>query len=416
MREFLHRRNSLLIILILVCSLFLRLYRLDYPKGYVFDEVYHGFTAKEYLKGSVEAWDPWAKPPPGVAFEWTHPPLAKEIMALSMLTVHSTDAWAWRLPGAFLGTFNIYLIFLLSKLLFKSRNVSLLAAFIFSFEGLNFVQSRTGMNDVYLVTFCLLSLFFFLKNRYLFSAISIGLALSSKWSGLYFLGVLFILLGYQFISKHLSLRKAIKNGLLFIIVPAIVYLLCYIPYFYLGYNKDQFIELQRQMWWYHSHLKATHDYSSPWWSWPLNLYPVWYFVEYHPGSISNIFASGNPMVFIFGIIAIVFSLYEFIFNRSKALFICLLCYFAFILPWAFSPRIMFLYHYTPTLPFLSLLLAYQLDQIYVQSKSKIVLGVALGLIVAGFIGVYPLLTGVPLPKNALEVFFQTNLTKDPFRR
>ncbi|MBI3485791.1 hypothetical protein HY025_02495, partial [Candidatus Daviesbacteria bacterium] len=63
--------------------------------------------------------------------------------------------------------------------------------------------------------------------------------------------------------------------------------------------------LQHQMWYYHTHLKAHHDYSSPWWSWPLNLYPVWYFVQYYSGPfMSNIFASGNPAVFWLGFISL----------------------------------------------------------------------------------------------------------------
>src|SRR4051812_2692644 len=84
---------------ILLFSAVFRLYALNYPTGYVFDEVYHAFTAKEYLLNHKEAWEWWTTPPPGVAYEWTHPPLAKEIMAYSMGILHTTDAWAYRLPG-----------------------------------------------------------------------------------------------------------------------------------------------------------------------------------------------------------------------------------------------------------------------------------------------------------------------------
>ncbi len=123
--------KKLLILLIVLASL-LRIFRLDYPQAYVFDEVYHAFTAKEYLKSSKEAWDPFAKPPEGVAFEWTHPPLAKEIMASSMYWIHSTDEWAWRLPGVLLGILSVYVIYLIGKRLFKNEEIGLLAA-LFSF-------------------------------------------------------------------------------------------------------------------------------------------------------------------------------------------------------------------------------------------------------------------------------------------
>jgi dolichyl-phosphate-mannose--protein O-mannosyl transferase len=38
--------------------------------------------------------------------------------------------------------------------------------------------------------------------------------------------------------------------------------------------------VQKQMWWYHTNLVATHDYTSQWWSWPLMYRPVWFYVDY----------------------------------------------------------------------------------------------------------------------------------------
>jgi dolichyl-phosphate-mannose--protein O-mannosyl transferase len=35
------------LVLILLLTVFLHFFRLDYPNAYVFDEVYHGFTAKD---------------------------------------------------------------------------------------------------------------------------------------------------------------------------------------------------------------------------------------------------------------------------------------------------------------------------------------------------------------------------------
>ncbi len=142
-----------ILILILLTSLFLRLFRLDYPEKFVFDEVYHAFTAQEYLKNNKEAWEWWTTPPPGVAFEWTHPPLAKEIMAISMYVLKSDSGWAWRLPGVLMGTISVYLVYLLGKKLFKNDTPALLAAFLFSLDGLNFVQSRIGMNGICFITF-----------------------------------------------------------------------------------------------------------------------------------------------------------------------------------------------------------------------------------------------------------------------
>ncbi len=400
-----------ILILIILFTTLTRLIRLDFPNAYVFDEVYHAFTAKEYLKGNKLAWDPWAKPPAGVAYEWTHPPLAKEIMTVSMYVIHSTDAWTWRLPGALLGILSVYIVYLLGKSFFKSETVGLIAGFVFSIDGLNFVQSRTGMNDIYVVTFSLISLLFFIRKRFLISAIFLGLALASKWTALYLLGVYIILLfRYGFRTPLLTLR----NLLMFLIIPGLIYLASYLPYFMLGYNFTQFIELQKQMWGYHTGLKAHHDYASAWWSWPFNLVPVWYYVQYQKENIGNIFASGNLVVFLFGFTAIIASVIEFLKKRSAQLGIILLGYSAFFLPWALSPRIAFLYHYSPAVPFFCLALGYQLNKLLKQEEFRPYFYICLALMFLGFVVTYPFLTGIPVPKSFVTIFFTTNIAKNPF--
>lgn len=164
------------------------------------------------------------------------------------------------------------------------------------------------------------------------------------------------------------------------------------------------------MWWYNTNLKATHDYGSAWWSWPLNLYPVWYFVEYQEDKMANIFAGGNPLIFWFGTVAVILTVWEAIKKRSAALFIILLGYFIFWLPWVASPRVMFLYHYTPSVPFLTITLGYQINKI----KNKYFLWSLIVLITAAFVLLYPFLTGILLPKEWLNFFFLTNLSKNPF--
>lgn len=393
------------IVIILLISAFLRLYRLDYPKGYVFDEVYHAFTARECLKGNKAAWEWWTTPPPGVAYEWTHPPLAKEIMATSMFLLRTQNAWVWRLPGVLLGILSVYLVYLLAKKLLKNQVSCLIATFVFSIDGLNFVQSRTGMNDIYYVTFFLASLILLLNKKFIFSAIFLGLALSSKWVAIY---------AYLIFLPLLLKDKLYKQIIYFILIPPIVYLFSYLPFFLLGHSLDQFKQLQQQMWWYHTNLKATHNYASPWWSWPFNLYPVWYFVEYFGKNMANIFASGNPLMFWSGSIAIVFTVWDLIKKKSENLFIILLGFFVFWLPWALSPRIMFLYHFSPCVPFVSLALGHRLGIEFKNKRDRKFVYILLILITLSFLLMFPFLTGVSLPKEFIKLFFATNLSKNPF--
>ena len=395
-----------ILITILVISAFLRIFRLSYPNQYVFDEVYHAYTAKEYLKGNKEAWSPWGKPTEtGTAFEWLHPPIAKEIMTTSMFLLHTTDAWAWRLPGVFFGILSIFLVYQLAILLLKTEAAALISAFIFSIDGLVFVQSRTGMNDAYLVAFVLVSVIFFTKKKYTLAAIFMGIAIATKWSGIYLTLLYFPILLYQ---------RQFKQLLNFILIPPAIYLASYTPYFLMGYKWSDFIELHRQIWWYQTHLKATHNYSSPWWSWPLNLYPIWYFVDYQKNTVANILASGNPLIFWVGTVTIIWTVFEAIKTKSINLITVVLGFLIFWLPWAFSPRIMFLYHFSPSVPFLSLALGHQLSLELKVSKRKKFVFVLLFLMALSFILIFPFLTGLPIPRNFVNLFFLTNFAKNPF--
>ncbi|MBI2018395.1 phospholipid carrier-dependent glycosyltransferase [Candidatus Daviesbacteria bacterium] len=399
------KKTNLLLILLLVSSLFLRIIRIDYPKNYVFDEVYYPFTAKEYLKGNKEAWEWWTKAPEGHAYAWVNPPLAQEIMAGSMFILKNTDSLAWRLPGVVMGVLSVYLVYYLGVLLFKKDTIALLSALIFSIDGLNFVQSRTGMLDIYLVTFCLLSFVFFIKNKFSISAIFLGMALANKWTAVYLLG-LFILL----LIKYRLPIKIFK----FLVIPPVIYLLIYLPFFLTGHTLNQFLQLINQQWWYHTHLKAAHDYASSWWSWPLNLYPVWYFVDYQKDKIANIFAFGNPVVFWVGTIAILLTVRDYLKKRSESLLLVLAGFFFLWLPWAISPRLMFIYYFSPSVPFLSLALGYQLSLGLDKKKSQPMIIIFLSLMILSFILVYPFLTGIPIPKEFIKLFFLINMSKNPF--
>lgn len=398
-------KTILILIIILTISALVRLYRLDYPKNYIFDEVYYVFTAQEYLKGNSQAWVWWTQAPQGHAYAWVNPPLAQEIMALSMALFHTDELWAARLPGVLLNILSIYLVFLIGQALFKNTKVGLLSAFVFALDGLNFVQSRTAMLDIYLTTFILLSIWFSIKNRLFLSALFLGLALATKWTALYILPLLlFLLFQHKYISKTL----------IYLVVLPIVYLLVYLPFFLTGHDPNQFIELLRQEWWYHIHLKATHDYASFWWSWPLNLYPVWYFVDYHLNNlISNIFAAGNPIVFWLGTGSLIFTLHNYLKYKSPSLFIILASFFLLWLPWAISSRIMFLYYFAPAVPFLTLSLGYQLDKLLEERQQKLVYGL-LVLMAVSFMLIFPFLTGIPLTKNLFDLFFLISMSKNPF--
>ena len=236
----------------------------------------------------------------------------------------------------------------------RDELVGLLSAAVFSLDGLALSMSRIGMNDTYLVFFVLLSIYFFLKGKDFWSAISFGLALSSKWSAIWAIPIFFIV--------WLHRKKKFSLSLLwFLLLPFAVYLLTYFQLFQTGHNLGTFWGMQKQMWWYHTGLTATHAYGSSWVSWPFMARPVYLFTSDEIGGwVSRIYTTGNPAVFWFGLVSIAASAVFAFVERNKKLGLTVFCYLIFFVPWAASPRVMFLYHYLPSLAFLSIASGYVL--------------------------------------------------------
>lgn len=70
----LDRRDALILLGIVVFALVFRLWRLDVPRAHHFDEVYHARSAAEWLSAWQNDWD-------RDVYEWTHPMLAKYLIA-----------------------------------------------------------------------------------------------------------------------------------------------------------------------------------------------------------------------------------------------------------------------------------------------------------------------------------------------
>ncbi|QQG41954.1 MAG: glycosyltransferase family 39 protein [Candidatus Woesebacteria bacterium] len=338
---------------ILAFAFVTRIYNLNSPKTEYFDEVYHAFTAKVMIHADAnKAWEWWNTPPEGFAYEWTHPPLAKLGMVMGM-KIFGEDSFGWRVPGAILGVGSVLLVYLLAKFLFKDELTGLLSAAVFSLDGLVLVMSRIGMNDSYLLFFVLLSIYFFLQKKDFRSAVSFGLAISSKWSAIWAIPIL----GIIWLKRKNKFR--LSTFAFFLVIPFIIYLSSYIQMFLTGHGLDIWWGMQEQMWWYHTGLKATHAYSSSWWSWPFLIRPIYLYTSNEvAGWVARIYAMGNPLVFWFGMTSVVMGFVYAFMEKNKKIGFVVFSYLIFFVPWALSPRIMFLYHYLPSIPFLAIAIGY----------------------------------------------------------
>lgn len=399
--------------LILAFAFITRIFNVSTPPTYYFDEVYNAFTTQEFVKGNIDAYE-WfhTSPVPGTAYGWTHPPLAKLMASLGILAF-GDNSFGWRIVNVFLGVGCIYLTYLISLKLLNARRYALYAAAFAAMDGLILTQSRINMNDIAALFFILLSFYAFIRyqlnpTRYtlLTVGISLGLLIATKWTGLYAIAVFGVWIGLQSFWSSLKdspfalVRTVFLILIGLIIIPGCIYLLSYTQYFILGGTWKNFLELQNQMWWYNTTLKATHTYQSSWWTWPIMLRPVWYFVDYAGDKIANIYGMGNPILWWLGIPAIIFTTYSALRTKSWKLWIIITGFLTFWLPWARAPRIMFLYHYLPSIPFLCIALAYTLSRL----PKWVTLGSSV-LILGSFIYFYPIWVGIHLPKTLVNQYF-----------
>jgi predicted membrane-bound dolichyl-phosphate-mannose-protein mannosyltransferase len=157
------------------------------------------------------------------------------------------------------------------------------------------------------------------------------------------------------------------------VLPLLVYFLCYIPYLQLGHNIAgpdagpgygwSLEELHAQMFGYHFGLQAGHPASSPWWSWPLDLKPVWFYGhDFDNRTIGVIYNGGNPILFWAGVPALLYIGVQAWRRRSAAL-VLIVAAFAFqFLPWTRIERATFQYHYLTAVMFAMIAVAYVVDE------------------------------------------------------
>jgi dolichyl-phosphate-mannose--protein O-mannosyl transferase len=449
-------RPRTVLLLIVVFALATRLYNLSYPEAYYFDEVYHAMTAKLVARNDQRAfeWTHGDTIEPNTYVEWLHPPMAKYAQAVSIRIFGETGR-GWRMSSVVFGVGVVLMTALLPQRLFGRPWLSVIAAGIVSLDGLLLTQSRIAMNDIHVVFGFLVSLYAYVWYRQkpfywrlLLVGVAIGLTIATKWSGIFVWASIgffeLIALSSQlyttirvhklswppaliFSGKHLLFRAAAL-----LIIPLLIYVGSYLQMFLQGKDLAYFVELHQQIFAYQFNLTATHPYQSRPLEWVFDTRPVWYFVEYLPeGRRADIYNFGNPLIYWVGVMAVVGTLAVLIYqwwlhlksakqkvvnkpSRKKsaalllspmelppksafALSLLVTTYLLTWLPWQFSPRIMFSYHYAPAVPLLSILIAYWAVKIWKYGRWSRVLLLSLAAItVMLFIMWYPHWVAIPV--------------------
>ena len=410
-------------------------YEYTWFDGTYFDEIYHPRTAYEYINGISP-------------YENTHPPLGKLIISLGMMLFGVTP-FGWRFFGTLFGVLMVPVIYALSKQILKETKWATVSAFLFTFDFMHLAQTRLATIDSFTAFFVMLMYYYMYKyvkmNFYntgvlktlkplFLSGLFFGIGVAVKWQGAY-AGAGLCVMFFMSLYKRFTEFKAAKDGrlvgdsekiikefpmktaktigfafLFFVVVPFAVYFLSYLPII-LSDNEtlSYFWENQKSMFGYHSNLTEAHPYGSPWWSWPLNLRPLYAYNpnrDFVPEGISQgITTFGNPLVWWLAIPAIVYLIYHSAKKGKNTEINTILTGFgAMYLPWILVSRQAFIYHFFPCVPFVALGIAYSLRELMKKyEKLKIPAISYLALVFLLYIAFYPVLTGIKIPDIYAEM-------------
>lgn len=384
----------------------------SYLNSTYFDEIYFARTAYEHIHNLP-------------VYEWTHPPMGKLLMAIPILFMGMTT-FAYRLMGNLAGICMIPAIYVLAKMLFKDTKWGVLAAIIMAADGMHFVQSRLGTADGFLVLFIILEYLF--MYRYIlqadeaykkriwslfWSGLFMGLAISVKWSGVFAaigLAIIFFLnLIREIVIEKKKWNKERTLTIIaciwfFVLIPIAIYVLSYVPMMRQenAYIRDvsSFMSWQDLMYHYHHDLVATHPYSSEWYTWPITQKSLLYWVgNTSDGAITRIALIGNPAIWWFSIPCMIFTFIAAIWYSIKKkdfkLWFLIIPIVAMMSAYVGVPRIMFLYHYFPILPFVMLTIVAFMKWICEKVKNDYLIYVFVAVIVIVFMMFYPIYSGFP---------------------
>ena len=490
---------------------FVRFWRLGSPHSIVpLDETYYAPNSYGYLcHGTDMGFNAGAHTCANMAPTFAvHPPVGKELTAIG-IKIFGYRPFGWRFAPAVVGTLAILVVYGIARRLWPTKRwPAVAAATLVAVDGLEFVQSRLAMLDIFVMFFILLGIWLLLVDRdraygwtgprwwRIASGLSFGLAVSSKWAAIPLLPVIVaVAFAWEVVrirgEKDAAvvtsapvlppeppgavpapppstpepfwkmrpdeaaqgrgtvlqiLRQALEVSATFLIIPALVYLASYTPWFlstkrYVpprcndpvlvhgvqvvvnGEPKTKpkagmslWLCDQKEIFDYHRNLKATdasgkpiHPYMSRAWSWPWISRPASHYFTSDciakpapnpcPAALTRdveILGLPNPAIWWMGFFVALPGCFYLMFRRRDDVAALLIVLFApLIIPWLVYSRPIFMFYMTPASPLLALMVVHVMQQLKLRWAA--VGFVAIAITMFGYF--YPVLAAYPLPPN-----------------
>ena len=403
---------------VMLFAFFLRIWHLATPKGFIFDEVYYAKDAHSLVEHGVEL------QVGGSPQFIVHPPVGKWLIGIG-IKLFGFNEFGWRISAAIIGTLSVLLIFLVAKKLFENYLLAIVASLLTLFDGLHLVHSRVALLDIFLMFFILLAFYCILINRPWLASIALGLALATKWSGIYYMvafGAFSLYSDYRQ-EKAMESESPIHNDALqklwqrvlqYGILPITVYVTTWSGWFMTTTGWDRkwspsifksFLHYHSEMWNFHTHLTDAHTYSANPWSWIIMVRPTSFFYASPKGCGTSacsqeIVALGTPLLWWSGLIALFVTFGYWIARREWQSGLILLGFAAGYLPWFFiQKRTMFTFYSIAFEPFMILVIIFAITKFLEQNEAGFIprnrlyaVFVYIGLVAINFFYFLPLYT------------------------
>ncbi|HKJ12895.1 MAG TPA: phospholipid carrier-dependent glycosyltransferase [Ornithinimicrobium sp.] len=337
----------------------LRFFRLGHPHQLVFDETYYvkqgwsliRFGYERDIREGLEKPDELFTAGDADVFGTTpdlvvHPPVGKWMLGVGEALVGVDSSFGWRLAAAVVGTLSILLLGRIVWHLWHNALLATAGATLLAVDGHHFVHSRTGLLDVFLMFWVLVAFWCLVRDREdgrrrladrvsaltstesaspfawgprlgmrwwrLAAGVSLGLAVGTKWSGLFFLAVFGLMTVWWDVGARRAagarrwfsagvVRDGIPAFLLTVPVAAVTYLGTWGGWLLTdgGYKRQWAADhpaagaarlvpdalrslwsYHREIWSFHVDLQNEHAWSSNPWSWTVQGRPTLFFSEW----------------------------------------------------------------------------------------------------------------------------------------
>ena len=459
----------------------LRLPGLDRVPTLVFDETYYVKDAWTLVRLGYES--DWPEEPDaafeagqvdtytGEAAYVVHPQVGKHLIGLGLRLLGAQDPVGWRLAAALAGVLAAVLLTRIAGRLFGSPALGVVAGLLLAVDGAAIVAARTSLLDGFLMVFVLAAFGALLIDRdrsrerlarltgpprsavawgpglglrpwRVAAGVLLGLAVGTKWSGLWFVAAFGLLtVGWDLSARRRAgianwwqdtlLRDAVPAFVAIVVVAALTYVASWFSWLTTpgAYGRDwaarhpgegvtwlpetlrSLVNFHQQILAFHTGLTSDHPYASDAWTWPLQLRPTafFYVAPTPPQQLCGadrcsqaITSLGNPVLWWLACLAVLACLWWVVRRRDGIAAAVLTGLAAGWLPWfAYSQRTVFTFYAIVLLPWLILALTWAGARLLAaaagdQRRLRLLRRVLLGLgvvVLAVSVFFYPLWTG-----------------------